>query len=141
MRTLFADAGYWIALKNPRDSLHNTANAVTLRLGRFRIVTSQMVLVEFLNFMSGRGRPLREKAVSTATNLMTDPNVLVIPQSYALYESAIELYASRLDKDWGLTDCASFTVMREMKIPEALAHDHAFEQAGFAALLRSDMNN
>jgi predicted nucleic acid-binding protein len=42
------------------------------------------------------------------------------------------------DKEWSLTDCISFLLMRERGIHEALTHDHHFEQAGFVALLRSD---
>ena len=37
---------------------------------------------------------------------------------------------------WILTDCASFLVMEERNITEALAYDRDFEQAGFTALLR-----
>jgi predicted nucleic acid-binding protein len=42
----------------------------------------------------------------------------------------------RADKEWSLTDCASFKIMKARGITEALAHDHHFEQAGFTALLR-----
>ena len=48
----------------------------------------------------------------------------------------IALYAERPDKDWSLTDCISFVVMREMDISEALTGDRHFEQAGFTVLLR-----
>jgi predicted nucleic acid-binding protein len=41
-----------------------------------------------------------------------------------------------MDKDWPLTDCISFEVMREHGISEALTGDHHFEQAGFKALLK-----
>ena len=40
------------------------------------------------------------------------------------------------DQTWSLTDCASFLVMEERNITEALAYDPDFEQAGFTALLR-----
>ena len=44
----------------------------------------------------------------------------------------------RPDKEWSLTDCISFVLMRERSVHEALAYDHHFEQAGFVALLRRD---
>ena len=47
----------------------------------------------------------------------------------------VALYAERPDKDWSLTDCISFVVMRKMDITEALTGDRHFEQAGFTALL------
>ncbi|MDO8539844.1 MAG: hypothetical protein Q7S40_05335 [Opitutaceae bacterium] len=47
-----------------------------------------------------------------------------------------ELFAARLDKDWSLTDCISFGVMRDHHIEEALTGDHHFTQAGFKRLMR-----
>jgi predicted nucleic acid-binding protein len=37
---------------------------------------------------------------------------------------------------WSLVDCASFVVMRQQGIVEALTTDHHFEQAGFVRLLK-----
>jgi predicted nucleic acid-binding protein len=135
MRTVFADSGYWIALSNPHDELHERAK--TASQSRIpRIVTSQMVLVEFLTSMGGRRQHLRSRAVEVVSRLREDPNVEIVPQTDAQFESAIAMYSSRLDKEWSLTDCASFVLMEQMNIREALAHDHNFEQAGFIALLR-----
>ena len=50
----------------------------------------------------------------------------------------MERYASRSDQSWSLTDCASFLVMEERNITDALAYDRDFEQAGFRALLREN---
>ena len=136
MRTLFADTGYWIAMSNPHDDLHGKASTVIKQLGICRIVTSQMVLVEFLNYMSSYGQHLRRVAVSVVNELEKDPGVEIIPQTESQFDSAVAHYASRSDKGWSLTDCASFVLMEERHIPEALAHDKNFEQAGFVALLR-----
>ena len=54
MNAVFADAGYWIALLNPRDQLHTKAITVSNTLQGRSIVTSQMVLTEFLNHYAGR---------------------------------------------------------------------------------------
>lgn len=62
-------------------------------------------------------------------------NVNVVPLTPDLLGRALQLYAARPDKDWGLTDCVSFEVMRERGIEEALAADQHFIQAGFRALL------
>ena len=106
MRTVFADSGYWIAMCNPSDELHPEAAGVTERLGPCRIVTSQMVLVEFLNYMGGRGQSLREKAMTVVTRLTDTSSVEVVPQTRDQFDEAAEMYASRSDKGWGLTDCA-----------------------------------
>ena len=49
---------------------------------------------------------------------------------------ALKLYHQHRDKEWTLTDCTSFIVMRERGLTEALTGDHYFEQAGFTALLK-----
>ena len=136
MRTVFADSGYWIAMYNPSDQLHLKAWAITAGLEPCRIVTSQMVLVEFLNRMSGGGQPLREKAISAVTRLTETPSVEIVPQTQDQFDEAAVLYSSRPDKGWSLTDCASFILMEQRNISEALAHDRDFEQARFVALLR-----
>ena len=60
----------------------------------------------------------------------------VVPASEDLFNRGEALYAARPDKDWSLTDCISFVVMRDREIAEALTGDHHFEQAGFTALLK-----
>ena len=45
-------------------------------------------------------------------------------------------YVSRLDQRWSVTDCASFLIMEELGITDALAYDRDFAQAGFRPLLR-----
>ena len=48
-------------------------------------------------------------------------------------EEGLGLYESRPDKEWSLTDCISFVVMKKEGIVEALTEDRHFEQAGFVA--------
>ena len=126
MDVVFADAGYWIAILDPSDELHQRAQLVTGQLGCRRIVTSEMVLVEFLNAMSKLGEHDRRLAVGT------------VPQTSQRFAAAIRLYSERPDQQWSLTDCASFLIMEERGIREALAYDRDFVQAGYRALLRDD---
>ena len=127
-------AGF-VSLNESSDRLLEAA-AITERLGFCRIVTSQMVLVEFLNYMGGRGQSLREKAMSVVKCLTDTSSVEIVPQTQDQFDEAAALYSSRSDKGWSLTDCASFILMKQMNISEALAHDRDFEQAGFVALLK-----
>jgi hypothetical protein len=41
------------------------------------------------------------------------------------------------DKDWRLTDCISFVVMKREGIDIAYSSDHHFGQAGFHYILKS----
>lgn len=69
--------------------------------------------------------------------LREDPTVQVLPADQRSFDAGLDLYERRPDKEWSLTDCISFGVMREHGITQALTTDHHFEQAGFRALLRS----
>ncbi len=135
MRTVFADANYWIGLFNPKDQLHDAAMVASGTLTRTRLVTSEMVLVEVLNGLA-EYPPLRGQVVLAVDAIMVDPNTEVVPQSALLFRDALAYFRQHQDKEWGLTDCSSFVIMRQRGLHEALTHDHHFEQAGYTALLR-----
>ena len=138
MNAVFADAGYWIALFNPRDQLHTRAIAVSQSTQNRSIVTSQLVLMKFLNYYASLGQMFRQQAVGVVRSLQQDTNVETVPLSDEQFEATLTLYAQRQDKTWGVIDCASFLIMEERDITEALAYDEHFRQAGFVPLLREN---
>ena len=141
MRALFTDTSFFIALLNPKDQLHGLARETRQRLRPFLLVTTEMVLTEFLNDVCGRDERTRASASSFVEQLhegsRTDPAVIV-PQTHEQFVAACRVYAERPDKGWSLTDCASYLTMRSQDINEALTQDRHFEQMGFRALLRAD---
>jgi predicted nucleic acid-binding protein len=137
MKRVFADTGYWVAVLNPADELHLKALEVSRGLGAVRIYTTEMVLVEVANMLGKAGEEFRVLVQQTITSLRQNPNVTIGPQTSTMFREALDFYAAHRDKNWSLTDCASFLIMREEGITQALAHDHHFEQAGFVALLRA----
>src|SRR5438105_60972 len=136
MERVFADTGYWIALLNPRDDLHQTASAISQDYSADQIVTSEMVLTEFLNSFSDYGPRLRQAAAEAVVSLRETSQIAIIPQTSRLFESALKRYHDMADKSWSLTDCASFLIMEEERLTVALTHDRHFVQAGFQPLLR-----
>ena len=94
---------------------------------------TEMVLVKLTNALSAV--ELRARAVVLIDELQTLPNVEIVWSSVELFESAWSLYRERPDKEWSLTDCASFAVMKERGINLAFTSDKHFEQAGFVKLL------
>ena len=138
MPAIFADSGYWIALWNPRDALHQRAMTLADSFGMVAVVTTQLVLTETLDAMAGMGEFRRRFAAQMIQALEDDPNVEIVLQTDSQFRAAVERYTSRSDQRWGLTDCASFLVMEERGITEVLAYDRDFEQAGFVALLREE---
>lgn len=136
MNEVYADSGYWIAMLNRHDQWSLAAVRATRQTRGRRIVTSEMVIVEFLNGVARYGAQSRSQAVITARSLYNNPNIEVIKQSSIQLAAAVERYSQRIDQRWSVTDCASFLIMEERGITDALAHDRDFVQAGFRALLR-----
>jgi uncharacterized protein len=135
-KKIFVDTGYWVAVSNPQDALHEQAMVWSQRIVSQNLITSEMVLNEFLDGCSRQGYPLRQIGVDLIIDILNNPILEIVPQTSELFLSAFQLYRNRLDKRWSHTDCSSFYIMRKLGIREALAHDKHFEQAGFVALLR-----
>ncbi len=98
MRTVFADACYWIALLLERDALHEAAMMLRSEMRHCHIVTSQMVLVETLNAVSRFGAARREAAVQLVRDIHVDRRMDVIEQSPDQFWAAVDLYNARPDQ-------------------------------------------
>ena len=118
MRRLFADSAYWIALLNPRDSLHKKALTASADIGDSAIVTSEMVFTEVLNYFAASGPALRRMAAEFVEGLSEDKGCIVVQQTPALFRHALNLYKQRIDKGWSLTDCGSMSIMLSEDIQE-----------------------
>ncbi len=133
--SIFIGTGYILALANTADKYHERARATAL-IAQPPFLTTEAILIEIGNALSSqRWRHLR---IAALNDLRSDPNIAIIPIDTTLLERAIELYASRPDKEWGLTDCLSFVVMHDHDIASALTTDRHFEQAGFQIVLAAD---
>ena len=136
MRVVFADTSYWLALLVRTDPWHEIAALISLELAGLRVFTTEMVLAELLNGVSRLGPYHRSLATAEVTRLRSNPNVEIVAQSEKQFQDAFDYYQSRLDQRWGLTDCASFLVMRENGITHVLTADRDFTQAGFNILMQ-----
>ena len=134
MKIVFADTVYWVALINPKDEWRNQARSAIALLRDARIVTTDSILIEVLNFFAEHGDEARRRAVSTIEQLLTNPDTEVVPQTHDNFLAGLSLYKARADKGYSLTDCISMITMRERNIAEVLTHDRHFEQEGFTAL-------
>ncbi|MGH9445685.1 MAG: type II toxin-antitoxin system VapC family toxin [Terriglobia bacterium] len=134
--SVFLDAAYAIALASTTDEFHLQALTLAeeLEASGIRLLTTWAVLLEIGNALSKE--PYRQAAIQLLSSLQTDPSVEISPLSEQLCDQALKLYSGRRDKEWGLTDCASFVVMKAHGITDALTTDEHFQQAGFRALLR-----
>jgi predicted nucleic acid-binding protein len=133
-RTLFADTFYWVALLNPRDPFHARVASFSHTLAAARLVTTDEVLTEVLNWFSRSGPIWRGKAATLVHSLRISPNVDVLPQTRTDFDAALALYEGRPDKGYGLTDCRSMVALRALGVSEVLTNDHHFTQEGFTIL-------
>jgi predicted nucleic acid-binding protein len=130
--TRFADTAYFLGFMHPADQYHVRAVAVSTSIRS--LVTTQYVLLEAAS--SFARAPDRRRFLDLLDWLASDPRVRVITADGELFGAGVDLFRCRPDKDWSLTDCISFVVMRRDGITEALTADHHFEQAGFVAPLK-----
>jgi predicted nucleic acid-binding protein len=133
MTTVFADTYYFLALLNSCES-HHVKAAETSRNPRLRFLTTEWVLAEFGDAYSHpKDRP---DFVAMYRSLHKHRQFRIVPADTQLFQRGVDFFAHRKDKNWSLTDCLSFVVMRDERITLALTGDKHFEQAGFTLLLK-----
>ena len=102
---------------------------------RRKCITHSLVIAEFVTLASARRVPRRLVLDSIAV-LLKNPRVEMIWVERQTLLDSIAFLESRIDKMYSLCDAASFKLMRQRDMTEALTTDHHFEQEGFRALLR-----
>lgn len=129
---VFADTFYYLALVNPADSAHSRSVAFS-RQADVQIVTTAWVVQELADALA----PARTRSVfgRVLTAIRADSRTVLLAPDSTTWQTGLQRYAERPDKDWSLTDCISFLVMERRGLREALTGDHHFRQAGFVALL------
>lgn len=132
---VFLDTSFAIALSAVSDQHHARAIVLAnkLQASQTKLVTTRVVLMEIGNALARQ--KYRTAAIRLLTALENDPRVEIFPLTDQLYAQALALFQQRPDKEWGLIDRASFEIMRERGISEALTADEHFRQAGFRAAL------
>jgi uncharacterized protein len=133
MSVVFADAFYFVARLNRRDQHHQRALQFS-RDFRARLLTSDWVLMEVADALAES--ECRGRVRDFIFHLRGSAPCEIVPASRELLDRALDLYHRHVDKEWTLTDCVSFVIMRERGVTDALTGDKHFEQAGFVALLK-----
>ena len=133
MSAIFLDTVYLLALINPNDAWRAKALEWAAKISG-PLVTTDAVLTEVADALCRSDR--RAWAVAAIRDLRSDPKVTCVPGSAELFGKGFQLYERRADKDWSLTDCISFVVMKQRRLTDALTTDHHFAQAGFKVLLK-----
>ncbi len=104
----FADTFYFLALLNRLDDAHAAAKAISK--GRHVITTTDRILLELADAMSYRNK--RAEFCRMYHLLTSDPRITVHAATRDALIRGMQLFESRKDKDWSLTDCISFVIMQ-----------------------------
>src|SRR5437870_3134120 len=117
MKRVFADAFFYIAVLNRFDAAHQRAMYL-IGTGAVEVVTTTAVLLEVADAMTAPAR--RGACAEFLEDLPEQDGTTIRALSEGLWKRGIDLYRSRPDKEWSLTDCISFVVMADEGLTEAL---------------------
>ena len=98
---------------------------------------TEAVLIEVANAFSKINREVAAGFIERCYNQAGPPgrNLRIVSVDTALLRRGLTIYEGHHDKQWGLTDCISFVIMKDRLLTDALTADRHFVQAGFRALM------
>lgn len=121
-----------VALINSCDQYHDRAVALSYQFEEQSFITTDSVLLEIGNALA---RNYKTEAIEVIEGFLASEDVEIVSLTPELFQRSLSPYKSHQDKSWGLVDCISFIVMRDLEISVALTSDRHFVQAGFQTLL------
>jgi predicted nucleic acid-binding protein len=134
---VFVDTSGLHALVNRRDAHHPAAQEAVAAVvrSRRRLVVTEYVVSETVTLAKVRGgAPVALRVL----DLVEQSAGIRIEWIGASRFDAVKAFARRhADHDYSFVDCASFVVMRELRLSQALTTDGHFKEAGFEPLLRA----
>lgn len=133
---VFVDSFTWIAVINKSDNYHEVSLKTMEELlnKHVKLITTNYVVVETINALSKV--EFRKAVIEFIDKLEKSPSVKIVKITDEIYNSAWTFYQQRMDKDWGITDCTSFEVMRMFNIKKAFTNDKHFKQAGYSSMVK-----
>jgi len=135
VRDVFLDTSGLYALVDRRDAHHAPARdlvARAVRQGR-KLVVTDYVLPESTTLAGARGG--RHVALKMLDLVDQSVGIRVEWMQPSRFDAARAFYRRHDDHAYSFVDCASFVVMRECGLRQALTTDRHFVEAGFDALL------
>lgn len=129
---IFVDTSFWIGLRNRKDARHQEAKALYRLHGNAGLVTSNHVQGETWTYF--RRKVGHGAAVSFLDMVERSPRLRILTVEPKLETEALRWLRQHDEREYSYVDATSFTVMRSLRIREALAFDGDFAAAGFIEL-------
>lgn len=137
MNEVFVDTSGWANAFVKTEPYYTEASTLVKQWeqNNRRVITTNYVLSELIPLFIRMGVP-RANSLNHIKVLRAIDWVEIVHIDESLDQKAWQLLADRSDKEWSLVDAASFIVMQDRGMTDALTADHHFEQAGFVRLLK-----
>lgn len=135
---VFVDTAGWASLFVRTEPHYQTARSLfdEWRRRNVLLITTNYVLAELVALFTSPLHLPRSQQIQYIEAMKASAYLEIVHIDVDLDTAAWVLLKARLDKTWSLVDVASFVVMSQRNISEALTTDHHFEQAGFIRLLK-----
>lgn len=136
MKPLFLDTGFVIALEDAGDQHHQAAVQTWQKISQTKppLMTTSYVFDEIVTFFNNRDR--HDKAVEIGNRFIESDVVDIIHVDENLFFAGWQFFRKHHDKNYSLTDCISFVVMKQRNIKLALTFDKHFVQAGYERFVK-----
>ncbi len=128
---IFIDTSFVLALVNEKDQYHQKSLTLSRKYQESFWLTTEAILLEVGNSLA---KNFKEESLFIIKAFQTSKTVEIIKMKDDLFNKGLDIYEKFSDKDWGLVDCISFSVMWEREVFEVLTFDDDFKQAGFIIL-------
>jgi hypothetical protein len=134
-RDVFVDTSGLYALVDKHDGHHAAARRAVERIvrGGRRLVVTDYVVSETVTLARARGGP--PVALRVLDLIEQSAGIRIEWVGAARFESTKAFVRKHADQAYSFVDCASFVIMRELDLRQALTTDGHFRQAGFEPLL------
>ena len=129
---IFVDSSFWIAETLRRDGRHAVAEQLSLAYGTASLTTSNLIVGETWTLV--RRRAGHRWAMRWLDTIRAAPRVAVERIDAELEDEAWTWLRIHDERPYSFVDATSFTLMRKLRIKEALAFDGDFAAAGFVEL-------
>ena len=132
-RRAFVDTSAYFALLDTDDANHAQSLTIRDRLiaERWRLFTTSFVLAETHALLLNR---LSQELATRFLRSMEQSSTTLVWVTPADVERAKAIIYQYTDKDFSLTDAASFAVMERLRVSSAFTFDRHFAQYGFTVL-------
>ena len=132
---IFIDTSGFYALLVKEDKMHQKAKDILHRAARDKqqFFTTDYVLDETATLLRARG--LSHHVSRVFDTVFASKVCTVAWMDHDRFSKTRTFFLKHSDQPWSFTDCASFIVMKEMKLSLALTTDAHFHEAGFVRLL------